>query len=112
APLIREAISEAMPTIRSIIIDELKEDPALLLGADTWQTLLQEASVFKEEQIACRATFDSVEWGSDVLFESLPEFSCTECTSTLVKNVKSNAKSPDELELVCSQCGVHLDTDD
>lgn len=60
--LIQEAIADAMPIIRDVIVNELNEEPSALLGNDAWDALLNEARVFKEEQRACRASFDVTNW--------------------------------------------------
>jgi hypothetical protein len=41
--LIQEAIADAMPIIRDIIVKELEEEPSALLGSNAWDALLNEA---------------------------------------------------------------------
>ena len=60
--LIQEAIADAMPIIRDIIVKELEEEPSALLGSNAWDALLNEARVFEQEQAACRASFDAIKW--------------------------------------------------
>ena len=103
--LIQEAIADAMPIIHAIIVKELQEEPGLLLGADAWDTLLEEATVFKQVQDVCQTSFDEVDWGSEVLAEAVNEFQCPHCTSTLIRNENAVGKYRDEVQLVCSQCG-------
>jgi hypothetical protein len=43
--LIQEAIADAMPIIRAVIVAELRQEPAALLGSEAWKTLLNEARV-------------------------------------------------------------------
>ena len=65
--LIQEALADAMPIIRAIVVNELHEEPASLLGSEAWDALLNEARVFKEEQDACRTSFNSIDWKSEAL---------------------------------------------
>lgn len=110
--LIQEAIADAMPIIHAIIVKELREDPGLLLGADAWDTLLEEATVFKQVQDACQTSFDQVDWGSEALGEAVNEFQCPHCTSTLIRNENTAGKHRDEVQLVCSQCGETAETEE
>jgi hypothetical protein len=41
--LIQEAIADAMPIIRDVIVKELHEEPSSLLGNEAWDALLNEA---------------------------------------------------------------------
>jgi DNA-directed RNA polymerase subunit M/transcription elongation factor TFIIS len=110
--LIQEAIADAMPIIRDVIVKELKEEPSALLGNEAWNALLNEAQVFKEEQAACRASFDGMDWETDTLGGAFQDFQCPKCSSTLVRNDNANAMKPDELVLVCSKCGEPADLDE
>ena len=66
-----------MPIIRAVVVNELHEEPAPLLGSGAWETLLNEARVFKEEQDACRASFENVDWKSETLAEAAS--GCSKC---------------------------------
>jgi predicted RNA-binding Zn-ribbon protein involved in translation (DUF1610 family) len=109
--LIQEAIADAMPIIRAIVVNELSEEPASLLGQDAWNELLNEAKVFKEEQDACRQSFDGIDWKSDTLSDAAKELRCPNCTSTLIRNDNARAAAFDELHLVCSKCGEAAESD-
>jgi predicted RNA-binding Zn-ribbon protein involved in translation (DUF1610 family) len=110
--LIQEAMADAMPIIRAIIVDQLHEEPASLLGADAWGALLNEAAVFKQEQDACRTSFNNVDWESQTLASALKEFRCPHCASTLVRNDNLPATRIDDVMLVCSKCGEGAETED
>ena len=56
--LIQEAIADAMPIIRDVIVKELHQEPSALLGKEAWDAMLDQARVFKAEQDACRASFE------------------------------------------------------
>jgi hypothetical protein len=109
--LIQEAIADAMPFVRAVIVNELHEEPAPLLGSKAWEALLNEARVFKEEQESCRASFDGINWKSEALAKAASELRCPHCTSTIVRNDNANATSFDKLHLVCSKCGEHAQSD-
>lgn len=109
--LIQEAIADAMPIIRDVIVKELNEEPSGLLGQEAWEVLLKEARVFGEEQQACQASFDAIDWRSDTLKEASKFFQCPNCSSTLIRNDNAIATEPWELELVCSKCGEQADVD-
>jgi DNA-directed RNA polymerase subunit M/transcription elongation factor TFIIS len=109
--LIQEAIADAMPIIRDVIVKELNEEPSALLGQEAWEVLLNEARVFSEEQRACRASFDAINWETDTLREASKVFQCPNCSSTLIRNDNAIATEPEQLVLVCSKCGEHVDLD-
>ena len=110
--LIQEAIADAMPIIRNVIVNELHEQPQALLGQEAWDTLLNQAQVFGAEQEACRASFDSVDWETESLANALKDFQCPKCSSTLVRNDNAAATKVEELLLVCSKCGGSVAIED
>ena len=107
--LIREAIADAMPIIRDVIVKELHEEPSALLGNDAWDAMLNEAREFKEEQRTCQASFDPIDWETDTLGNALKDFQCPKCSSALVRNDNGAATKPDHLVLICSKCGEPVD---
>ena len=109
--LIQEAIADAMPIIRAIIVNELHEDPNVLLGRGAWVILLDEARVFKEEEGACKATFDNVQWNSSALADAANSLRCPTCSSSLLKNNFIEASALSELNMVCSKCGELADAE-
>ena len=103
--LIQEAIADAMPIIRDIIVRELHEEPSALLGQPAWDALLDQAKVFKAEQDACRESFEAIDWESETLADALKEFRCPNCSASLLRNDNADAKVPADLHLICSKCG-------
>lgn len=103
--LIQEAIADAMPIIRDVIVNELHEEPSALLGERAWDALLSEAQVFNEEQGACNESFSQIAWGSNILATAFEEFQCPNCSSILLLNNNLEAKKPADLVLICSKCG-------
>jgi hypothetical protein len=110
--LIQEAIADAMPIIRDVIVKELNEQPSALLSQEAWDALLDQAQVFKAEQDASRTSFDSIDWESEALAAAFREFRCPHCSSSLLRNDNSAAKRPSELILICSKCGEHAVRED
>ena len=109
--LIQEAIAGAMPIIWAIIVNELNEDPNVLLGRGAWDVLLDEAKVFKEEENACKATFDNVQWNSSALADAASNLRCLTCSSSLLKNDSIEASALSELNMVCCKCGELADAE-
>lgn len=107
--LIQEAIADAMPIIRDVIVKELHEEPSALLGQAAWDALLDQAKVFKAEQDACRKSFEAIDWESDTLADAVKEFRCPNCSASLLRNDNTDAKVPTDLHLVCSRCGEEAD---
>ena len=102
--LIKEAIADSMPIIHDLIA-ELGKVPLDVLGKETWNILLNEAKVFKEEQDSCRQTFSAFEDTGGALSEAVGEIICLNCSSSLMKNENTDATTLEDLELTCSQCG-------
>ena len=107
--VIQEAIADAMPIIRSVIVNELEDEPNELLGQEAWGILLKEAEVFKEVEDVCKTSFKNVEWNSEALGNSVKELRCPNCLSSLIKNESERGVLRDDLVLVCSECGEILD---
>jgi hypothetical protein len=110
--LIQEAIADAMPIIRDVIVKELNEKPWALIGQAAWNALLNQFQVFKAELDACRASFDPIDWISEALATAVEEFQCPHCSSSLLRNDNPAAKHAAELVLICSKCGEHADHED
>ncbi|MCY4046967.1 MAG: hypothetical protein OXF42_02500 [Candidatus Dadabacteria bacterium] len=109
--LIQEAVADAMPIIRDVIVNQLETSPPQLLGKQAWNILLGEAEVLKREQDACRESFNKVVWGSATIERSLNDFHCQKCSSTLIKNNNKTTIHPEDLILVCSECDEKSDID-
>jgi|SRR5271166_1834446 len=107
--LIQEAIADAMPIIRDVIVNELHEEPSALLGQVAWDALLEQAKVFKAEQDACRKSFEAIDWESETLADAVKELRCPNCSASLLRNDNADAKLPTELHLICSKCGEEAD---
>jgi hypothetical protein len=109
--LIQEAIADAMPIIRDIVVKELHEEPSALLGQAAWDALLDQAKVFKAEQDTCRKSFEAIDWESETLADAVKEFRCPNCSASLLRNDNTEAKCPTDLQLICSKCGEEADNE-
>jgi DNA-directed RNA polymerase subunit M/transcription elongation factor TFIIS len=107
--VIREALATAMPVIRSVLVRELEEEPARLLGQETWDVLLEEARVHEEEAVRCRASLEAIEWESETLAAAVQHFQCPTCGSSLIRQVQPENSDPAEAKLRCSGCGQSVD---
>ena len=107
--VIREALAAAMPIIRSVLVGELGEEPAHLLGQETWSVLLEQARVHNEEAARCRNSLAQIEWGTNALEAAVRHFECLECGSSLVRQLDPANTDPLKAQLRCSACGQPLD---
>jgi hypothetical protein len=94
-------LTDAFLIIRSFIAGELNDDPRTLLGDQTWQAMLHVSEVHAEERRECQARLDKIKWVSDALKEGLPELTCDQCGSDLLRPVNIDS----EVQLKCSSCG-------
>jgi hypothetical protein len=109
--VIREALATAMPVIRSVLVAELDEEPAQLLGQQTWEVLLEEARVHEEEAARCRASLEAIKWESETLTSAVKYFYCDNCGSSLIRQLQPTNSDPTKAELRCSGCGQSLSID-
>jgi ribosomal protein L37E len=110
---LQELIASAFWIIRAFIVDELKDDPAILLGAGTWKSMLDVAEVFEAERKACDEALDGVPWESDALRAGLSDIRCRSCGSSLFR--PRDAGRPEGLDatvLRCAVCGEEKDADE
>ena len=109
---IREAIADALPIIRSLIVNVLNHEPAGLLGEATWGSMLEQEAVYRAEAADCRKSFGSVCWSSAALEAAFLEIVCNNCGSRLLRNDNYGATAPLEISLVCSHCWSDNDLED
>lgn len=109
AKLAQEAVSDAFFAVRELLAVVLEEEPVDALGAACWGALLANNKLFQEEVAACRKTLDAVEWRSQGARKAADEFVCSECGSTLVKQIDPHNNNQNAAMLMCSACGKELD---
>ena len=64
--LIKEAIAEARPIIRDLIVVGLKLEPATVVGQETWSDLLTLATLYDKEKHASISSFEKNSWDSEI----------------------------------------------
>lgn len=99
--LVREALAASLPLIQTVLTDHLGQTAADVLDPTCWATLREVKEIFDKQLAACRATFDKVDWSSDLLEGAMKEFKCTNCGSSLVRQRDADN---DELEVVEFEC--------
>ena len=104
--VLQEVISDACVIVRDFIVRELGGDPRVLLGNDTWQSMLDVSEVYEAERKACEDALGAIEWDSSTLEIGVGALSCENCGSGLLKPERSPASYAD-VDLVCSKCGNH-----
>lgn len=105
---LRGLISDSFILIRNFITDELNEDPLVLLGEKTWQTMLEVAEVYQKEKLGCEQLKAQVEWISSALKEGLEDLTCSNCGSDLLR--PGLVRTPyTQVSLECISCGESED---
>ena len=110
--LIKEAIAEAMPIIRDLIVVGLKLEPAAVLGQEIWSDLLTLASVYNREKHACIGSFEKISWDSEIFGDVIWMFRCQNCSAGLLRNDNVLATKATQLKLSCSECSEESDCSD
>jgi hypothetical protein len=100
---IRGLISDTFVLVRDFVTCELKEEPLLILGGDTWNALLQTKEVYDRERAECVRQLKQVDWESDGLCDAVIAYSCTTCGSSLLIP-EDVTKSFSEVVLKCRSC--------
>jgi hypothetical protein len=101
-------ISNSFLLVRDFIANELDDDPRKLLGAETWQAMLEVAEVYQKESDECRRLVDEANWPAPALKEGVLDLTCPSCSGDLLKPEKN---SYDEIILKCISCGAEQSPD-
>lgn len=109
---LKELITDAFVVMHDFITNELRREPVELLGDETWQALLDVATVYSKQQEECLELMSKVNWRSTTLEEVSEHLRCSHCDSDLLK-----PKNPDEafipsLEFQCAFCGLDSSFED
>lgn len=107
---LRGLISDSFILIRNFIADELNEDPLVLLGEETWQTMLEVAEVYQKEKQGCEQFMAQVKWISPALIKGLADLTCSNCGSDLLRPEVAGTPYT-EVSLECISCGKTEDAD-
>lgn len=108
----KEALASAMPVIEQLLVDHLGEEPAHLFADGVWKSLLENKDVFEKQKIRCAESFEKMNWEFEALDRALPEIRCSECGSSLIRQVDADNDAFEKLEIDCAECGNGLDLED
>lgn len=112
AAAMREVLAKSFLVVRDFIARELDEDPAGLLGEDTWSTMLAKGEVYERELAECQAAMDAVHWSSADGQRIARHIRCERCESELMKPVDAEVENPSHLIFHCASCGYDSKFDD
>ena len=102
--VMRNAIAQSFPLVYTLF-RQAGEEPHEILE-HTWETMLGVRTVYEQELKSCRATFDNIEWNSDLL-AGAPRL-CVECRSELVAQNKEHNNNKQQIEADCRSCGATI----
>ena len=102
--LMKVAIAKAFPVAYELF-HQAGEEPHVVLK-DAWQTMLEVRTIYERELKACSATFDKIDWLSDIL--SSVGRVCPECQSDLVAQSNIENRYQHEIIADCHSCGATI----
>lgn len=108
----KEALASAMPVIEQLLVGHLQEEPAHLFRDGVWKSLLENKDVFDQQQVRCTESFRNMNWEFETLVEAVTELRCSNCGSSLVRQIDSDNQSFEAMEIDCAECGEALDRED
>lgn len=107
APRLKELLADAFLIIRDFITAQLDCEPVELLGDETWNTLLNVATIYNKELNECENAKAQIEWGTDGIRDVVPYLRCKHCQSELLKPTNPSEKFLPSIEFHCSSCGSY-----
>lgn len=108
---IQGLIADSFEVVSSFIRKELNQDPLELLGKDTWNILLDVATVYAKELDECSEAMDSINWTSALIESISKELRCKHCDSNLIKPIDPTL-DVFSLDFSCVACGRHSSYED
>ena len=109
---LRELLAESFVVIRDFLSQHLGQEPHELLGASTWEVLLNVADVYDAERQSCREQMGEVNWRTGALASAISLLRCPSCGSELVKPTDTSTTDPVWSSCYCSACGTEFDLND
>lgn len=100
---IQALISNSFIIIRDFIVNELGEDPRVLLGDDTWSKLINVNEVYEKEKKECDISLEGLDYFIQEILCALQEYRCEQCGSDLIQTDSSGDAT--EAEFNCRTCG-------
>lgn len=86
---VQQLISDSFLIIRDFIVDELDENPKLLLGEDYWKILVDVNEVYAKEKQECDLSLEGLDYFTDEILYALQAYRCNECGSGLIETEDS-----------------------
>lgn len=107
--LVREALAAALPLIQTILADLLGETAADAFNEKCWGTLREVREIFDRQLAACRETLGKVGWDSELLADAAQQFKCTNCSSSLVRQIDVENDEVEAIQFECADCKQELE---
>ncbi len=102
---LRELVADTFVIVRDFSTQHLDTTPLALLGEDTWQHLLNVASVYQKELEECRTAQAELEWPSEIGGDLEEHLRCPKCDSELIRPNIEESASVFQVSFSCSSCG-------
>lgn len=112
ASRMKELLADSFVVLRDFVVNELKHQPVELLGHDTWQVLLDVATVYEKELAECKDEMAALDWSSSHMEQVSECLRCRHCDSELLKPISTDMRSHSSSIFRCSFCGLDSDLDD
>jgi hypothetical protein len=98
-----EAMASSFYLIQQFVPRHLGLSPQELLGKKYWNYLVDQDAFFTEELKDCQANLLKVQWPARDLINAIPEMTCMDCGSPLVKADNPEANIFD-ISICCTKC--------
>ncbi len=112
AETVRAVLAKSFVVIRDFIAIQLGDEPADLLGDETWTKLLEHSEVYERELAACREAMEAINWKLPSGDRVAACILCHHCGSDLVKPVDPDVAYHEQLVFHCAACGQDSHFDD
>ena len=105
---VQTVISDSFLVIRDFIRNHLTQDPLILLGKITWESMTNVAEVYQAEKGECIESIMKIDWKYDFLKEAFLRVACDKCGSDLIEE-KSTGLNRESAEFRCRSCDKRYD---
>jgi hypothetical protein len=102
---LKELIYDSFVVVSDMIATHLGVEPVQLLGAATWNVILQHAQVYKAHLDECTAELAKITWPDSVHEQIAGYLCCDQCSSELIKPNNPDEGDPPGLQFNCKACG-------
>jgi len=103
---LKELIYDSFVVVSDMIATHLGVEPVQLLGAATWNVILQHAQVYKAHLDECTAELAKITWPDSVHEQIAGYLCCDQCSSELIKPNNPDEEDPPGLQFNCKACGI------